>query len=211
MHYGVGMIILYGHSRSRASRALWMLEEIGMTYQHVPTRPYTESRAAEYLRINPNGHIPTLDDDGFILWESLAINLYLAEKYAALPLWPGSVQDRARVYQWSFWAINEIEPRIVSIARMLSNKASDQAAVSSGLEQLAGAFRVLEEQIDGRTYLLGDTFSVADLNLASTLQEPGEKSVGGIDLIDLSPFPRTTHWLELCSRRPASRRVAALP
>jgi glutathione S-transferase len=205
------MITLYGQGRSRASRALWMLEEIGIAYQHVPIRPYTESRAAEYLRINPNGHVPTLDDDGFILWESLAINLYLAEKYGAVPLWPASVQDRARVYQWSFWATNEVEPRIISIARGLSNKAPDQAAVSSGLEQLAGAFRVLEEQIDGRTYLLGETFSVADLNLASVLREPGEDSVGGIDAIDLNPFPGIMRWLDLCSRRPASRRVAALP
>jgi glutathione S-transferase len=187
-----------------------MLEEIGTPYQQVSVRPYTQSRGVEYLRINPNGHIPSLDDDGFILWESLAINLYLAEKYAAAPLWPVSVQDRARVYQWSFWGANEIEPRIVSIARGLSKKAPDQAAVSSGLEQLAGAFRVLEDEIEGRPYLLGDAFSVADLNLASTLREPGENSIGGIDVIELGAFPGIMRWLDLCSRRPANCRVAAL-
>jgi glutathione S-transferase len=205
------MITLYGQSRSRASRALWMLEEIGIAYQHVPVRPYTESRAAEYLRINPNGHVPALDDDGFVLWESLAINLYLAEKYGVPPLWPASVHDRARVYQWSFWVTNEIEPRIVSIARGLSSKAPDQAAVASGLQQLAGAFAVLEQQIDRHAYLLGETFSVADLNLASVLREPGEDTIGGIDAIDLNPFPGIMRWLGLCSRRPANRRVAALP
>jgi glutathione S-transferase len=188
-----------------------MLEEIGIAYQHAPIRPHTESRAAEYLRINPNGHIPTLDDDGFILWESLAINLYLAEKYGAAPLWPASLQDRARIYQWSFWAANEVEARIVGIAKGPSNKGPDQAAVSSELQQLAGAFRVLENQVDGRSYLLGETFSVADLNLASTLREPGEESVGGIDAIDLNPFPGIARWLDLCSQRPANRRVAALP
>jgi glutathione S-transferase len=73
------MLKLFGQARSRASRSLWMLEEIGIPYQRVPVRPYTESRSAEYLRINPNGHIPSLDDDGFVLWESLAINLHLAE------------------------------------------------------------------------------------------------------------------------------------
>jgi glutathione S-transferase len=91
------MLKLYGHARSRASRSLWMLEEVGIPYEHVPIRPHTESREPQYLRINPNGHIPSLDDDGFILWESLAINLYLAEKYAKPPLWPADVQARARV------------------------------------------------------------------------------------------------------------------
>jgi glutathione S-transferase len=205
------MITLYGQSRSRASRALWMLEEIGIAYRHVPTRPYTESRGADYLRINPNGRIPTLDDDGFVLWESLAINLYLVERFGAVPLWPASPQDRARVYQWSFWAANEVEARLVSVARGLSHKAPDQAAVASGLEQLAGAFRVLEQQLDGRTYLLGESFSVADLNLAATLREPGEDSIGGIDVIELTSFPGIARWLDLCLRRPASLRVAALP
>lgn len=61
------MLTLYGQARSRASRSLWMLEETGIPYRHVPIRPYTDSRAAEYLRINPNGRIPSLDDDGVIL------------------------------------------------------------------------------------------------------------------------------------------------
>jgi glutathione S-transferase len=188
-----------------------MLEEIGVAYRHVPIRPYTESRTADYLQINPNGHIPALNDDGFVLWESLAINLYLAEKYAAAPLWPASLRDRARVYQWSFWATNEVEPRIVSIARGLSSKAPDQAAVAAGLEQLVGAFQVLEDQFTHRTHLLGEAFSVADLNVASILREPGEHHIGGIEMIDLRPFPAIMRWLELCAQRSASRRVAALP
>src|SRR5919198_4378156 len=142
------MLKLYGQARSRASRSLWMLEELGIAYEHVPTRPHTESRQPDYLRINPNGHIPSLDDDGFILWESLAINLYLAEKYGKVPLWPAHVQDRARVYQWSLWAANEIEPRIVSIARGLAKKSPNPGAVTTALEQLAGAFAVLEKHLE---------------------------------------------------------------
>src|SRR5215470_3526362 len=110
------MLKLFGQGRSRASRSLWMLEEIGIPYECVPVRPYTESRSPDYLRINPNGHIPSLDDGNFVLWESLAINLYLAETYASAPLWPAGAKEHARIYQWSFWAANEIEPRIVSIA-----------------------------------------------------------------------------------------------
>lgn len=206
----VGMIKLFGQARSRASRSLWMLEEIGIPYEHVSVRPYTESRAAEYLRINPNGHIPSLDDHGFILWESLAINLYLAEKYASTPLWPTDVKDHARAYQWGFWAANEIEPRIMGIAKGLSTQSPNQAAVASDLEQLAAAFRVLDDKLENSACLLGDAFTVADLNLASTIREPGEEGVAGIAAIEVAPFPNVVRWLNSCGERPANRRVAAL-
>jgi len=188
-----------------------MLEEIGNPYQHVPITPYTESRQPDYLRINPNGHIPTLDDDGLILWESLAINLYLAEKYATPPLWPAQIQHRARAYQWSLWAANEIEPQILQIAKGLSKKSPNPDAVTSGLDQLAFAFDVLETALGGYTYLSGEDFSVADLNLASTIREPGEQGVAGIGEIDLAPFAKVSAWLDRCGDRPANRRVAALP
>jgi glutathione S-transferase len=154
---------------------------------HVPVRPHTESRAADYLRINPNGRIPSLDDDGFILWESLAINLYLAEKYAPAPLWPADVKDHARAYQWSFWAANEIEPRIISIAKGFSEQLPNQTAVASGLEQLTAAFRVLDDKLGSSACLLGDAFTVADLNPASTIREPGgdgkfDVGMGGISV-----------------------------
>jgi glutathione S-transferase len=206
------MLTLYGQARSRASRSLWMLEEIGIAYRHVPIRPYTESRQADYLLINPNGRIPSLDDEGVVLWESLAINLYLGEKYARAPLWPASVEDRGRAYQWSFWAVNEVEQTVVSIAKGLSSKTPHAHAVSSsGQKQLHAAFQVLEGTLTDRRFLLGEAFTVADLNLASTIREPGERGVSGIGEITLDAFPRIAAWLDECSMRPANRRVAALP
>lgn len=62
------------------------------------------TRKPDYLKINPNGHVPTIDDDGTVNWESMAINLYLADKYGKAPMWPAEVQDRGHAYQWSFWA-----------------------------------------------------------------------------------------------------------
>jgi glutathione S-transferase len=203
------MLKLFGQARSRAGRSLWMLEEIGVPYEHVSVRPYTESRSPEYLRINPNGHIPALEDDGFILWESLAINMYLAETYAGAPLWPAGARDHARVYQWSLWAANEIEPRIINIAKGLSKKALEPSAVAVGLEQLAAALRILNDALC-RSYLLGDIFSVGDLNVASTLREPGETGVSGIAEIDLTPVPNVARWLDRCSARPANRHVASM-
>jgi glutathione S-transferase len=202
------MLKLFGQARSRASRSLWMLEEIGLAYEHVPIRAYTESRSAEYLHINPNGHIPSLDDDGFVLWESLAINMYLAENYARSFLWPTGARHHARVYQWSLWGANEIEPRIVSIAKARSKK-SQGASMASELEQLYAALRILDDSLHD-PYLLGDDFTVGDLNLASTLREPGEAGISGIAEIDLASFPNVGGWLDRCSARPANRRVASM-
>jgi glutathione S-transferase len=203
------MLKLFGQARSRASRSLWMLEEIGIPYERVPVRPYTDSRSPDYLRINPNGHIPSLDDGGFVLWESLAINLYLAETYASAPLWPVGAKDHGRIYQWSLWAANEIEPRIVSIAKGLAPNAPDAQAYAAGLDQLSAALCILEDKLTA-PYLLGANFTVGDLNLASTLREPGEEGISGLAAIDLAPFPNVAGWLDRCSARPANRRVAAL-
>ena len=80
---GMLTLQLYGNARSRAMRCLWMLEEMGEPYQLIEksTRP-DELQSAEYVRLNPNARIPTLVDGDFVLWESMAINLYLAQKYA---------------------------------------------------------------------------------------------------------------------------------
>jgi glutathione S-transferase len=204
------MIKLFGQSRSRAGRSLWMLEEIGIPFEHVPIRAYTESRTPDYLRINPNGHIPSLDDDGFILWESLAINLYLAEAYAQAPLWPADARGRGLAYQWSFWAANEIEPRIVSIAKGLSKTPPDEAAVASEMPKLADALHILDRKLGNVTHLLGDAFTIADLNLASTLREPSEQGIASISAIELAPFQNVVRWLDCCSERPANRRVVEL-
>jgi glutathione S-transferase len=83
----IEMIKLYGTSKSRSARALWTLEELGLKYEHVPVET-TKAKSPEHLRLNPNGHVPVLEDDGKIFWESMAINLYLAAKYGKAPLWP---------------------------------------------------------------------------------------------------------------------------
>src|SRR5262249_28386653 len=117
-HYAASMLKLFGQTRSRASRSLWMLEEIGIPYEHMPVQPYTESRSAEYLHINPNGHIPSLEDDGFVLWE-LRSTCISPRPMRARRCGRQAPRDHALVYQWSLWVANEIEPCIVSIAKGL--------------------------------------------------------------------------------------------
>ena len=92
------MIKLYGVPRSRALRSLWMLEELGLPYENVKITPAADTRTPEFLRINPNGHVPVLQEDGLTLCESMAINLYLARKYDK-GLWPKTMDDEGRAFQ----------------------------------------------------------------------------------------------------------------
>ena len=107
------MIKLYGIPRSRAMRPLWMLEELGLPYEQVKVSFVGDTRKPEFLRLNPNGHIPVLQDGDLVLWESLAINLYLARKYDK-GLWPKRVEDEGRAFQWSLWSMTELEEPLLT-------------------------------------------------------------------------------------------------
>src|ERR671929_525213 len=91
------MLKLYGQYRSRAFRVAWLCKESNIPYEHVNVTINVDGatcKNADYVKLNPNARVPTIDDDGFIMWESAAINLYLAEKYRS-PLWPADLKARA--------------------------------------------------------------------------------------------------------------------
>jgi len=201
-------ITLYGIPQSRTSRCLWMLEELGVPYQNVPTHFAGEAQKPEFLKINPNGHVPALDDDGLLLFESLAINLHLAHKYgAAKGLWPKSLDDQSRAIQWSIWAMTEAEPPAM---RLLMNRAflpepqRNEAEAKAGEQALAKPLGVLEGALRGRQYLLGDTFTVADLNVDAVL--------GWVPLLGRMKFdatPNVAAWHARCAGRPALAKAMA--
>src|SRR5262245_65462598 len=110
---GTAMTKLYGVRQSRAMRSLWALEELGVPYEHVPIDFVTEAKKPEFKAINPNGKIPALVDGEVTLFESLAINLYLAKKYDKAGIQPATLEDEARAIQWSVWATTEIEPLLI--------------------------------------------------------------------------------------------------
>jgi glutathione S-transferase len=199
------MIQLYGIPASRAFRSLWMLEELGVPYENVPTHYATDAKKPEYLRINPNGRIPALvDDDGTTVWESMAINLYLAEKYGR-DLYPRDAAGRAHALQWSIFAMTEIEPPALEILRHrreLPEAQRDPAAAAAAVEKLRQPLGVLEGALDGHEFLIGDRFTVADLNVAAVLFWAPR-----IGRVDLSPWPRVQRWFEACFGRPAVKRA----
>lgn len=129
-----------------------------------------ESHTPEFLAINPNGRVPALDDDGLILWESIAINLHLAAKYGSAPFWPDSPENRGRCYQCSLWGVNEIEPRAYTLmANLVWNppERRDLVVAQRSTEELKEPFGTLEAHLNTRGNLLGNEFTIADLNVAS--------------------------------------------
>ena len=190
-------------SRARARLVLWMAKELGLDYEHVKVDFATgETRTPAHLALNPNGHVPVIDDDGFILWESMAINLYLAKKYNAAGLYPSRLEDEAQAWQWSFWGMTEVERPVLTTMMnraIFPENQSDPAAADAAEKSLAAPLKALDGVLGPTLYLLGDHFTVADLNVASILAwaRPAQ--------IDMSPFPKVAEWLKNCAERPAAR------
>jgi glutathione S-transferase len=198
------MLQLYGNPRSRAMRCLWMLEEMGEPYQLIEKSTRTdELQSADYVRLNPNARIPTLVDGDFVLWESMAINLYLAQKYAG-PMHCADSKVLGLAAQWSFWAMLEMEAMLLDLLQhraVLPEFARDASYAERDELLLRKPLGILDDTLTGREHLAGWQFSVADLNVASILVW------GKMGRLDLSPYPNVARWLDSCLARPANSRV----
>jgi glutathione S-transferase len=197
---------IYGVARTRAFRALWIAEELGLAYEHVPIEiGDAGARQADFLALNPNGRLPVIADGRFVLSESLAITLYLAKKYSSGALYPVALEAEARVWQWSFWAVAEVD-RGVNIwslhAVRLPAGERDASLREEAFKLLAAPFNVLDTAVVKHPYLLGSDFTVADLNVAAVISR-------GVDM-DLAAWPHLKAWLMRCLERPAARRALAL-
>jgi glutathione S-transferase len=197
------MLQLYGNPRSRAMRCLWMLEEIGQPYQLIEKSTRADDlQTPEYIRLNPNARIPTLVDGDVVLWESMAINIYLAQKYDG-PMHFAEPAALGLAVQWSFWAMLEMEVLLLDLLQhraMLPEFARDPSHAERD-ELLLRKLSVLNEKLTGREYLAGDGYSVADLNVASIL------AWGKMARLELSAHPEVRRWLDGCLARPAYGRV----
>lgn len=193
------MIKLYGAMASRAHRVVWMLKECGLEFAHVPTSFLDGStRQPDFLAINPNGRVPALDDDGLLLFESLAINLHLARKYGGA-LGPRDATEEALATQWSFWVVTEVEkPLLFAAANRTLFRDPDEDLVQLAIGKLARPWGVLERHLAAQPWMLGDRFTVADLNVATVMDLAPQC---GISLAD---WPHVRAWHERCLARPAA-------
>lgn len=200
------MLQLYGNPRSRAMRCLWMLEEMGTPYRLVErTTRADDLQTAEYLRLNPNARIPTLVDGDLVLWESMAINLYLAQKYQG-PMHCADATVLGLAAQWSFWAVLEIEHLLLNLLEhraLLAEFSRDPSVVERNELLLRKPLKILNDALAARGHLAGDSFTIADLNVASIL------IWGKMARFDLSACPDLKRWLDACLARPAYQRLRA--
>ena len=197
---------IYGIARTRAFRALWTAMELGIDYEHDPVEiGGAGARTPDFLAINPNGRLPVIVDDGFVLFVSLAITLYLAKKHSPGRLYPGTLEGEARAWQWSLWAVTEVD-RGVNIwslhAVRLPPEEQDLAKRAEALKVLVAPFKVLDAAVSKQPYLLGSDFTVADLNVAAVISRAIE--------MDLGAVPNLQAWLMRCLQRPAARAALAL-
>ena len=200
------MLQLYGNPRSRALRCLWMLEEVGQPYQLLDKSTRAEDlQTSDYLRLNPNARIPTLVDGDLVLWESMAINLYLAQKYEG-PMHCADAAELGLAAQWSFWAVLEIEHLLLNLLEhraLLAEFSRDPSVVERNELLLKRPLKVLNDALAARGHLAGNRFTVADLNVASIL------TWGKMARLDLSACPDLQRWLDACLARPAYARLRA--
>lgn len=195
---------LYGIAASRAARALWLLKEMGASFEHVSqTYKGGATHAPEFLKLNPNGHIPVLEDDGIVVWESMAINLYLARKIGG-PLAPANLAEEAEVLRWTFWAVTECEKDALTVLMHRVGMPADQRDESLAVraeKALAKPWSVLNAHLATRPFIAGDRFTVVDVNVASVLgwaQASGEL---------MNAHPAVAAWLKGCMARPAQQEV----
>jgi glutathione S-transferase len=190
-------LTIYGSPMSRTFRVLWMARELGLEYEHVPLDPRKgEPRSPDYLKINPNGHVPAIRDGDLVLWESLAINLYLAKKHGG-PLAPANVAEDGKATMWSLWAANELESSATLLVQQSFGMPVDAAAAEKAKEALKPPLGVLDSALAASLYLLGGRFTVADLNVAGV--------VAGLTIAkyDLAAWPKLGQWLQSCCGRKA--------
>ncbi len=194
---------LYGVSGSRAIRSLWAIEEIGVEYEHVPVNFMEESKKVEYLAVNPNGRIPALQDGDITLFESMAINLYLAKTYGGA-LYHSDPASEAQTWQWSVWVMTEIESAQMDILAQkffVPEDKRDPQVIAAAEETLDRPLKVLDATLADNQWLVGGAFSIADLNVS------GVMLILKIVKFDYSTYPNVKRWIDACYARPSLQRA----
>ena len=192
---------LYEFGPTRSIRARWTLQELDVPFEAVTVNMMTgEHRSPEYLAVNPAGKLPALVDGDLVLTESMAIVTYLAEKYPDKGLIPANLQERADFHKWIMFTATELEQPLWRIARNTNLYPEDKrqpSDVAMARQDFASMAKVLDDHMNGRAFVVGETATVADFVLAYTLDWANE-------IMLLDDFPGLRDYMTRMYERPAA-------
>ncbi|WBU52184.1 glutathione S-transferase family protein [Paracoccus sp. SCSIO 75233] len=210
------MLTIHGVTRSRASRIIWLCHEIGLPFRQNPViQAYRladpdapdaplNTHSDSFRKLSPAGSIPVIEDDGLVMSESYAINLYLARKHGA-PFGPEDAEEDAGMMQWSFYAATAVEPDALTLLflhdRGQQQNGEDQAIIANAAERLVRPLKVIDDQISRHGHLVKGRFTVADINMAETIRYAQSYA----PLIE--QFPAIRQWLDDAQARPAFQKM----
>ena len=202
------MIRIYGSPRSSAGRCYLVLEELGLEYETAPLDMMgaREHKSESFLKLNPNGKVPCLVDGDFVIWESLAINHFLADKYRPALLGQ-TPESRGLVHQWSLWAFTELQPPMVEMLIQLvftPEEKRDAAVIAKAREKVPPLLNILDAALGNRHFLVGASLTLADLNVASIV------NMTAMLKIPTSGYANMSRWFEEIKSLPSFRKVAEL-
>jgi glutathione S-transferase len=204
------MLKIWGNADSiNVQKVLWCCEELGLAYERTDAgRHYGVVNTAEFRRLNPNGLVPTIEDDGFVVWESGTVLRYLAAKHASGSLWPEDVKARAEVDRWIDWSNSTLWPSMVPIFRAFLRTPEherDDNLVEAARRETLDAMHILDAQLEGRAFIGGERFTMGDIALGCAVWRWMTLP------IERDELPQVQRWFDTLSKREAYRKVVMLP
>jgi glutathione S-transferase len=206
------MLTIWGRSNSvNVQKVLWLCNELSLPYERIDAgMQYGRNDEADYLRMNPNGRVPTLVDGTFVLWESNAILRYLALQYgASTRLYPLEPALHAGINRWLDWSLSTLAPieRLLFQGTVRTPPEQRNAADLEGHRQAVLAqWRILNAHLDQREWLEGEDFSLADLVLGTF-----SRRWFGLPGIERPELPALARWYASLAARPGFQRYLAGP
>jgi glutathione S-transferase len=204
------MLKVWGRPNSiNVQKVMWMIAELGLEIEHeIAGLQHGKVDEDWYRAMNPNGRVPTIDDDGLVLWESNVIVRYLAAKHAMGTLMPAGIAERALAEMWMDWQQTTILPCITPVFWGLIRTPEaerDMTAIEAGAQAFRDAIAILDRNLADREYILGEKLTVADFPLGCVAYR-----WYGLP-VEHGDFPNLRAWYERLAQRDTYRRHVMLP
>lgn len=205
------MLTIWGRRSSfNVQKVMWLVDEIGIEHRHIDAGgSFGGLDTPEFRAMNPHGKVPVIDDDGTIVWESQTILRYLAACYGHGKFWQNDPDERSQAERWMDWSQSTLQPDfLVGVFwgfYRTPEAQRDMPAVRKKIEACARHFTLLDRQLEGRDFLLGDRLTLADIPAATSLYR-----YFNID-IDRPKVPNVERWYARLQERPAYRQHVMLP